>query len=223
MKDFELQTHSTLKAEICFSRNRCTQQHGLWIWPVFRTASWQLTCRLTGKVAGDLLWQRAEGSAGRGHCIGHRFRTFFWPLQVTTPLDDHCVTLVMADDRCVSFKSRSQEGSIRSVKKNSWGRGKRTREHNMVYCSYMVVIVCCSCWSTFLPFAHLTLRRRLDASESCEVSGQTGPRAFRHLYEGADSWALDKKDNCNSRAAMKEWWRPELEERGLYPCSLKNA
>ncbi|CAE7228404.1 RAB23 [Symbiodinium natans] len=35
-------------------------------------------------------------------------------LQVTTPLDEHCVTLVMADDQCVSFKHAPQDcGSIR--------------------------------------------------------------------------------------------------------------
>lgn len=31
-------------------------------------------------------------------------------LQVTTPLDDHCVTLVMADDRCVSFRFPDRQG-----------------------------------------------------------------------------------------------------------------
>lgn len=30
-------------------------------------------------------------------------------LRVTTPLDDHCVTLVMADDQCVSFKFATQQ------------------------------------------------------------------------------------------------------------------
>merc|ERR1719183_1794075 len=39
-------------------------------------------------------------------CSGRELRD----LRVTTPLDGHCVTLVMADDQCVSFKFADAQG-----------------------------------------------------------------------------------------------------------------